>query len=70
MFQPELQILDEMQKDGLVEIWGGVKITELGKNFSTVVCRVFDRHVRDKETGGRPELWAEKFWEGEKVHLE
>lgn len=66
----EYPILEEMEHDGMVIVHdAGLEITELGKNFSNVVCRAFDRHVRDKETGGDPSKWPEQFWKGEKVFL-
>ena len=69
-FISEKIILDEMATDGMVVVVGdGVRITELGKNFSNVVCRVFDRHVRDKETDGDASRWPEQFWKGERVFI-
>lgn len=69
-YLPEMEIMLEMQEDGIVTVdTSGVAITELGKNFSIVVCRAFDRHVTDKETGGDISYWPEQFWKGEKVFL-
>ncbi|MDP3921273.1 MAG: oxygen-independent coproporphyrinogen III oxidase [Candidatus Omnitrophota bacterium] len=46
-FKDEEPILDEFLRDGMIEITDGVLIiTELGKNFSNLVCRIFDRYCR------------------------
>ena len=47
MMAREFKLLREMEGDGMVSIRDGeVRITDDGKNFTNVICRVFDSYVR------------------------
>ena len=49
-FEEESPILDEFINDGMIKISDdSITITELGKNFSNLVCRIFDKYVRGNQ---------------------
>ena len=63
MMLRELTILGEMEQDGLVEVSAkAIQITEFGRNFTNVICRVFDRYAM-------PEPSIETFFNGPRVEL-
>ncbi|GAB6054617.1 oxygen-independent coproporphyrinogen III oxidase [Magnetospira thiophila] len=50
-FAPELERLQAFAADGLVEISAdGLEVTELGKQFTNLICRVFDFYYHDDLT--------------------
>ena len=61
MMKREQGILLEMQRDGLVTVERDkLEVTEFGRNFCNVICRVFDRYAM-------PEPSVETFFNGPRV---
>jgi oxygen-independent coproporphyrinogen-3 oxidase len=63
-FGPELELLMQMEADGMVTVrsWDEIEITDLGKNFTNLICRVFDAYARGPGFPG-------DFFEAPKVTL-
>ena len=63
MMMREFAVLGELRRDGLVEFDDhGLEITDFGRNFTNLICRVFDRYAM-------PEPSVENFFGGPKVEL-
>ena len=63
MMAREFKILAEMESDGMVILGENeITITDMGKNFTNVICRVFDTYVRGPN-------FPDDFFDAERVSL-
>lgn len=63
MMAREFKILEEMEGDGMVSLRDDeIAITDDGKNFTNVICRVFDSYVRGPD-------FPDDFFEAQRVEL-
>ena len=54
-FARELEELEEPRRHGFVDLAGGrIEVTESGSLFVRNLCMIFDRHLREKQSGDRP----------------
>lgn len=62
-FNREVILLEQFATDGMVELSGDeIRVTNLGKNFTNLICRVFDRHSRGPD-------FPRDFFDGPRVEL-